>query len=111
MTGAEFIAMVDSLGLNDTGISCIAGLREPRMLAIVRAMPNEPLEVAPVFSQLGLDVIHALWRTVATIDGENEKRQLGDYLAHELHTHGAGHVAWKILNTYHRQPWTPEEIP
>ncbi len=109
MTGAEFITMVDSLGLNDTGIALIAGLREPRMLSIVRATPEEPLELAPVFSQLGLDVLHALWRTVSTI--ESEKRQLGDYLANELHTHGAGYVAWKILNSQHRQSWVPEEEP
>ena len=107
MTGADFVQMVGSLGLNDQAMARISGIREPAMLAIVRENPLEPLESLPVFSQLGLDVLDALLNVVGEIDGVDERLRFGEYLANELHTHGAGYVAMRIMETK-RHSWVPD---
>jgi hypothetical protein len=104
---------MDDLGLGDIDMALIAGLRESRMMCIVRCNTaiSVTIDQLPVFSQLGMDIIEALYHTVQAITDRSERLGLGMYLGNELRTRGAGYVAWKILNSCHRESWVPEEIP
>lgn len=111
LTCGTLADLMGELGLSDEDVALLAGVRDWKMMGIVRYHLGYPLAEVPVFSELGIEVIEALYRTVRAITDPTERRGLGMYLTNELRTRGAGYVAWKILNSQHRQSWVPEEAP
>lgn len=99
MTGKELAKLADDLQLNDAAIRLISGGSpgSPGLLDHMRDWPD-PIELSCVIPPLGCDILTALWGAVDTMTAE-EKRGLGVSLAKDLHVHGPGHVAWRILNT------------
>lgn len=111
LTCEDLIQLMVELNISDDDISLLAGVLESKKLGMVRDNLCELLTFVPVFSQLGLEVLEALHSTAKAITDPEERRGLGLYLTNELRTRGAGYVAWKILNSQHRQSWVPEEAP
>lgn len=110
LTCADVVQLMDDLGIGNMDLALIAGVRDWKLIDIVRYNMGTPITLTqiPVFSQLGIDVLQALHSTVQAITDPAERHGLGLYLTNELRTRGAGYVAWKILNAQHRESWVPE---
>lgn len=112
MTGSQFIKLIDELSMNEHEVALLAGIPMYKTIAMARVYQEEPLEFHhPLISHLTVDILSDLQWIVNEIDGEEAKKQLGEFLSNELHTRGAGYVAWWILNFRQkdRSSWTGED--
>ena len=99
MTGGELVKLIEELGMNDNEVALLAGIPIYKTIAMARVYPEEPIESChPLLSRLTVDILGDLQWIMNEIDGAEAKRQLGEFLSNELHTRGAGYVAWWILN-------------
>ena len=99
MTGIELSKLIEELSMNDNEVALLAGIPMYKAISMARAYHDEPIESHyPLVSHLTIDILGELKCIVNEIDGSDDKKHFGEFLSNELHTHGAGYVAWWILN-------------
>jgi hypothetical protein len=99
MNGLELDRLICELGINDNEVALLVGIPMHRAIAMARAYPDEPIESHyPLVSHLTVDILDDLSWLVSQMDEATAKRQLGEFLWNELHTRGAGYVAWWVMN-------------